>query len=296
MTENAIGWRSPEATPELTALIHDAREGRAALYAALADLDTGQMDALLRTLVVGDAAPACEPPLELDQPIDSLCEQALVARGPFDQGPVRTMLRERARMHLHLSRSTFALHTSQDLLTLWDEATRSEPIIREFIDEPRWRTAEDGVPFTGAKLAAIFGTKDLTPGDETADPASIPQLVEEVIAFASRQDLPPEIVAFGMSYLVFRIHPFKDGNGHTLRMLCCGLMHDAGYDEPTLLTYLDLLRGRHFEMCQLSRAVTLGKAATEEHIAFHLNVLLDAQREVLATLAKTRGGTPAPRI
>ncbi len=55
MTENAIGWHTPEATPELTALIHDVREGRSALYAALANLDTGQMDALLRTLVVGDA-------------------------------------------------------------------------------------------------------------------------------------------------------------------------------------------------------------------------------------------------
>ena len=205
MTENAIGWRSPEATPELTALIHDAREGRTA-YTALADLDTDHMDALLRTLVVGDAAPACEPPLDLDQPIDSLCEQALVAPGPFDQGPVRTMLRERARMHLRLSRSTFALHTSQDLLTLWDEATRSEPIIREFINEPRWRTAEDGVSFTGAKLAALFGTKDLTPGDETADPASIPQLVEEVIAFAKEQgfelsDTQLEAVAGGLEWL-----------------------------------------------------------------------------------------------
>lgn len=57
MTESTIGWHSPEATPELTALIHDVREGRAALYAALANLDTGQTDALLRTLVVGDAAP-----------------------------------------------------------------------------------------------------------------------------------------------------------------------------------------------------------------------------------------------
>ncbi len=109
-------------------------------------------------------------------------------------------------MHLHLSRSTLALHTSQDLLTLWDEATRSEPIIREFINEPHWRTAEDGVPFTGAKLAALFGTKDLIPGDEMADPASIPQLVEEVIAFAKEQgfelsDTQLEAVAGGLEWL-----------------------------------------------------------------------------------------------
>lgn len=100
-----------------------------------------------------------------------------------------------------------------------DEATRREPIIREFVDEPRWRTEADGLPFTGTKFAAIFGTMPLDPGNETANPADIPLLVDEIVSFAAREDLPPELVACGMPYLVFRIHPFKDGNGHVLRML-----------------------------------------------------------------------------
>jgi hypothetical protein len=214
-------------------------------------------------------------------PTKELCETCFNATGPFDRVHDRRMLRERARIYLHLARGSFSLRDGADLLALWDEATRREPIIREFVDEPRWRTEADGVPFTGAKFAAIFGTEPLAPGNETANPADIPQLVDEIVSFAARRDLPPELIACGMPYLVFRIHPFKDGNGHVLRMLTCSLMHAAGYHEAMLLAYIDLIRERHNDMCNLSREVSLGKAQTEDHAIFHMSTMVDAQRSVL---------------
>ena len=285
MRFDSIGWRSPRENAELSTLVQRAREGRNLLHAELHRLDDEQRDALVKRLVVRADEPACNPPLDLTQTADELCETCIEVRGPFDQGFTRRKLRERARIHLHLSHGQHALRSSSDLLALWDEATRREPDIRLFVDEPRWRTAADGVPFTGAKYSALYGARDLDPGNETAEPADIPQLVDGAVNFAARDDLPLEIIALAMSYLLFRIHPFRDGNGHTLRMLCCGLMHAAGYSEPALLAYIDLLHERRLDLCLLSQGVSLGRATTEDHVAFHVNLMLDAQQCVIDALS-----------
>ena len=289
----AIDWRPPQMTPELSVLIDSAREGRRRLEAAFLDMGAQKTDAFVKTLILGSGGDACEPPLAPSMQTKELCESCLCATGPFDQPRVheRRMLRERARIYLHLTRGPFPLRDGADLLALWDEATRREPIIREFVDEPRWRTDADGLPFTGTKFAAIFGTRPLDPGNKTAYPADIPLLVDEIVSLSAREDLPPELVACGIPYLVFRIHPFKDGNGHAIRMLTCSLMHAAGYHEAMLLAYIDLLRERHNGMCDLSREVTLGKAQTEDHAIFHMRTIVDAQRSVFEKIDGNRPPT-----
>lgn len=279
-------------TPELSKLIREVREDKDRLQLELRRMGERQTDALVRTMVLGTAGAACDPPLSLDLPTDELCERCLTARGPFDRGLDRRMLRERACMHLCLSRGSFALRSGDDLLAIWDDVTRHEPLIRQFVNEPRWRTEADGTPFTGAKMAAIYGARPLAPGDETADPADIPELVSEMVSFAARDDLPPELIAFAMPYLVFRIHPFVDGNGHVMRMLACVLLHSAGYPEPALIVYVDLFRKHRKEICLLSRDVSLGRASTTDHVILHMNLLLGAQRAVLEMLRKPRAYNP----
>ena len=232
-----IGWKSPSATPELMALVDEVRSNEQSIRQDLRRKGESQQDALIRQLIIGDAAEACNAPLRQFQNTAELCEACLQNYGPIDGARKRRFLRERARIQLHLSKNTSLLHTSADLLALWDEATAQEPPIRAFIDEPRWRRESDGLPFTQAMLAPIYGTIPLRPGLETANPADIPQLAEGIVDFARSDELPRELVALGLFYLFFRIHPFVDGNGHTTRMLVSDILHREGYSTPTLLTY-----------------------------------------------------------
>ena len=92
MAESTIGWRAPQVTPALSAALRDLREERRQLQKALAKLDAQRADELVRALVVGSAGTACDPPLDLGQSIDQLCESCLEARGPLSRGLARRML------------------------------------------------------------------------------------------------------------------------------------------------------------------------------------------------------------
>ena len=50
-----------------------------------------------------------------------------------------------------------------------------------------------------------------------------------------------------------------------------------------LLAYIDLIRERRSDMCELLREVTLGKAQPEDLALFHMRTMVDAQKTVLAT-------------
>ena len=284
MSYDTIGWTSPMVTPEVASLIERIRHTENRISKEFQAIGARRTDELTRTIIVGAARDACAPPLDLSLRLDELCEHCLEARGPLERGPARRMLRERARIHLVLANGSHGLRCRCDLLEMWDAATRREPEIRQFVGEPRWRTAADGTPFTGTKLAAIYGVTPLSPGNETADPEDIPELAEDIVRFATRDDLPPEVVALGLLYLVFRVHPFVDGNGRTARMLSSCLMHRAGYNEATLLAYVDGYRIHRGESCRLSQRVSLGSARTEDHVAFHLNIVQEAQERVCSLL------------
>ena len=284
MSFDEFGWRPPEVTRELDELITQARDAEQVVRAALGSLSAQEQERFVKSMVMGEDGDACVPPLDLSLGIDELCEACLDARGPFNRGDDRRLLRERARIHMRLSREPLDLRSTQDLLAAWDEATRKEPSIRVFVGEPRWRTEADGTPFTGARMAAIFGPLPLGPGRETADPKDIPQLAKVIVNYLQRDDLPPEVVALGLSYLIFRVHPFMDGNGHTIRMLCCDTLHRVGYSEPTLLAYVNGVYFRHDEMCDLSVDIALGRARTEDQVVFLLGLLRNAQEMVIGSL------------
>ena len=277
-------WRTPALTPELGELVDRARERECELRPRLQQSDARQEYAV-RSLIVGDALDVCDPPLDMQLPLEELCERAIEARGPVDGGVSRKHLRERARLYLHLSRGSWRLCDPDDLLELWDIATRREPVVRNAIDEARWRTADDPVPFTGARLAWLFGVQPLKPECATADPRDIGPLVESIVSFVRESDLPPELVAFGVKFPMFFTHPFYDGNGHTTRLLVCDTLSKAGYSSASLLALLDRLQKSRPEISRmLGRLRTSEIASSEEFVALHLGKLIEAQEAVTELL------------
>ena len=274
-------WRTPSLTPELGELVDRARE-RERQVRLLHERDGSRQADVVRSLIVGDALDACDPPLDIQLPLEDLCERTLEVRGPLEGGVERKHLRERARLYLHLSRGTWQLDDPEDLLELWDIATRKEPLVRNVIDETRWRTADDPVPFTGARMAWLFGVQPLKPECATADPCDIGSLVESMVSFVRESDLPPELVACAVEFMMFFTHPFVDGNGHTTRLLTCDLLHKTGYSTASLLALVDCLHESKPELSQMVRGVVMHEASSEELVAFYMGRLLAAQERVLA--------------
>ena len=276
-------WRMPALTPELGELVDLARESEHELRIRLGQSDARRASAV-RSLIVGDAVDACDPPLDMRLPLEKFCERAVEARGPLDGGVERNHLRERARLYLHLSHGSWQLGAPGDLLELWDVATRREPLVRNCIDEPRWRTADDPIPFTGGRITWLFGIRPLKPECATADPRDIGLLVESIVSFVRESDLPPELVAFGAAFPMFFAPPFVDGNGHTTRLLACDTLHKAGYSSATLLALIDRLHESRPDISQLVKGVVMGNASSEEFVAFYLGRLVAAQEAVMELL------------
>ena len=274
-------WRTPALTPELGELVDLAKKSEGEIRLRLQQSGARQEDAV-HSLIVGDSLDACDPPLDMQLPLEELCECAIEVRGPVDGGIRRSHLRERARLYLHLSRGTWQLDSPDNLLELWDVATRREPIVRNVIDEPRWRTADDPVPFTGARMAWLLGVQPLKPEGATADPCDIESLVESIVSFVRESDLPSELVAFGVKFPLVFAHPFRDGNGHTSRLLTCDILHKAGYSSASLLALLDRLHESRPEILQMIWDVKMGKATSEEFVVLYMGRLLAAQERVLA--------------
>ena len=277
-------WRTPSLTHELGELVDFAKKSERKIQLQLEQSAAQQEDAA-RSLIAGDALDACDPPLDMQLPLEELCERAIEARGPVDGGVRRNHLRERARLYLHLSRGSWQLDSPEDLLGLWDVATRREPLVRNAIDEARWRTADDPVPFTGARMAWLFGVQPLKPECATADPCDIGPLVESIVSFVHESNLPPELVACAVEFMMFFTHPFVDGNGHTSRLLTCDLLHKAGYSTASLLALIDCLHKSRPEISRMIQDIVKGKASSEEFVALYLGLLAEAQETVLDLLA-----------
>ena len=200
--------------------------------------------------------------------------------GVFLAGPSGySRARRRACSRTFLAAPQEPPRTPADLLSLWDEATRLEPLVRLRISEPRWRTGEDDVPFTTTPLSRALGTDPvpLPCGKKTADPARIPALVDGLFDFLSTGDLDPVLTAVHVPHLIGRIHPFVDGNGHTGRLLMCDLLARAGFGAPTLVAYVAVHRRRESQWDALMDSACLGRVGADELVSFQLRMLAKAR-------------------
>ena len=166
------------------------------------------------------------------------CQNCLSLRGCVREGRARRDMRERARVLAYLRRDAPLPRMPDELLALWEEANWKEP--RIYDDLPaHFRGEGDPVPFSQGSFF-FDRTGVAPPGYGTVLPAGILQDTEKLLDWL-QTGADREIVAAGAFFLLGRIHPFVDGNGHTLRMLTCGLLSGI-CSEATLIFFVSRLQ------------------------------------------------------
>ena len=197
---------------------------------------SSQQEAAACKLIIGENSALRNALLTADD-TRSFLDSCLTLRGSFREGRVRRLVREQARLLGYLADGAPLPDSAEAVLSLWETANRMEP--RWADDLPaHFRTPDERVPFAHGKNP--FVSAPVPVGYETSPPEEIPEAVSRLAEFVQRQDLPRELAAFTAHFLLVRIHPFPDGNGHTARLLCCGMLAPK-YSAATLTAFLSLM-------------------------------------------------------
>ncbi|MBR2761522.1 MAG: Fic family protein [Solobacterium sp.] len=146
-------------------------------------------------------------------------------------------VRERVRMLYRLREGVSLPGTEEDLLSLWKQANDGENT--KYGDGPvTYRKSGDPLPFAQKNPS---GGPDFVPeGCETTAPDQIMIETRHLLAFLKTEE-EPELKACAVFFLAGRIHSFRDGNGHLLRMLVIGIL-SSYYGIETLLAFLQRLQ------------------------------------------------------
>ena len=185
---------------------------------------SSQQEAAACKLIIGENSALRNALLTADD-TRSFLDSCLTLRGSFQDGKLRRLAREQARLLGYLADGAPLPDSAEAVLSLWETANRMEP--RWADDLPaHFRTPDERVPFAHGKNPFVS--------------APIPEAVSRLAEFVQRQDLPRELAAFTAHFLLVRIHPFPDGNGHTARLLCCGMLAPK-YSAATLTAFLSLM-------------------------------------------------------
>ena len=164
----------------------------------------------------------------------SFLEFCLKLRGGCSEARQRRLAREQARLLEYLADGAPIPDSAGAVLSLWETANRLEP--RWYDDLPaHFRTPGEHIPFAHGRNPLQSGPAPV--GFDTSPPEEIPEAIARLLEWVHRQGLPRELAAFASVFLLYRIHPFPDGNGHTARMLCCGMLAPA-YSAVTLSAFL----------------------------------------------------------
>ena len=159
-------------------------------------------------------------------------------------------LRERERVLHYLKSGAPLPQTSDDLLELWTVATRGDARVYDSLPA-HFRREGEHVPFSAD------GSGSVRPGWETVPPDAIQAETGAMLRWI-HTDTPCEVRAATAYFLFGRIHPFCDGNGRTLRMLCLGLL-SAEYATPTLLACLDRLQANRLLLAEAEARANTGR-------------------------------------
>lgn len=267
-----VSWCEMRVTPELLDLVSRARENEGVLRKSI-----GDPEIIVRTLVTEgvDAAEALAADASL--PTEKLFDYCFSLKGrPLDQAPSRRNMRERIRVWRHLNQSETSIPGSVDeLFSLWEEAVAGEyPVYRESTTA-RFRT---GIPFVehiGAPKATI-----VPPKKETVAPADIAKETSALLDFMQRTDIELELHTAAVVFAFLYIHPFRDGNGHTHRMLACSMLSQR-YSAVTLVAFVRARQAVRWEECKLIEGIVQDREDFGPYARFMLEKLCEAQESLM---------------
>ena len=271
-------WCTLSVTPEIEDMVRQMRDNECALAAAPAFVRDAR--ALERTLVGKDVDAAQELSADTALSDEELASRCLVLSGPpWDQAPQRRDMRERVRIWRRLASGEGSIPaTLDDLFALRGEAMAAEvPVYRE-ASTPRLRTA---IAF--AHGATPFEQGALPPGKETVAPELIGrEILGWLSSLASGTDkgFSLETRALEALFVFELIHPFRDGNGRTGRMLLCDMLA-ARYSVPTLLAFVGKLQANRRRIGQTTAAIVRERTDIAPFVELYLGLALEAQKDVL---------------
>ena len=274
IVRTGVSWCEMRITPDLLDLVSRARENEAILRKPL-----GDSEAVARTLVTAgvDAAEALAADASL--PTEELLDICFSLKGePFDQGPARRDMRELIRIWRRLNRSGAGVPGSVDeLFSLWEEAVFGEcPVYRESA-KASFRTGTPFVEHIGSPKATV-----VPPKKETVSPADLAKETNALLSFMKRADIEVELHAAAVVFAFLYIHPFRDGNGRTHRMLACSML-SRRYSAATLLAFVRARQAARWEEALLIEEIVQDRRDLGPYARFMLGKLCEAQRSAAAS-------------
>ena len=271
LIQTGVCWCEMHVTSELRELVVAARENERALQGQIRDPES-----VARAVAIADVdaakALAADPALNTEE----LFARCFALKGePLNQAPARRDMRERIRIWRRLTRGDTQTPRSVDeLFALWEEAVAGEyPVYRESATAG-FRT---GIPFVEA-----FGRPrlaEIPPEKETVAPADIARETDALLAFLGRSDIEAELHAAAAAFALVYIHPFRDGNGHTHRMLTCSMLAKR-YSPATLLTFVRARQAARHEESRLIERIVQERADIGAYARFVLEKLCEAQESL----------------
>ena len=165
--------------------------------------DPGSLDDACRRLVV-NAVPGAREQVGLsDVDADEFVRRCFSLSGGYIQRIMFKSVREAARAYASPVAPRLP-QTKEELLRLWEAANAGEPDMK--VDVSR----------------AVLRRSPLFIGDRkipTCPPEHLEEQLAFLLAFLGDNRIPPLARATAGVHLLWRIHPFRDGNGHLGRMM-----------------------------------------------------------------------------
>ena len=265
-----------EPSEEWTELLVEARTNEQAVRGSFPS--EADREAAARRLIAGNS-PVLQEALRSVADPGAFCDFCLSMRGPLQEGRQRRIIREQARMLDYLADHAPIPDSAEALLQLWETANRREP--RWHDDLPaHFRTADDPIPFAHGRNP--FEPGPIPPGYRTSPPEEIPEAISGLTAWIRRRDLSPELLAFSTVFLLYRIHPFSDGNGHTARLLCCGLL-SSHYSAVTLTAFIGLMHEFRRSVFDATMLAELSTGDLLPECCVLLRLLIRGQKRLLTS-------------
>ena len=214
----------------------------------------------------------------------SFMEFCLELRGGVSEARQRRLVREQARLLEYLPEGAPVPDSAGAVLSLWETANRLEP--RWYDDLPaHFRTPGEHIPFAHGRNPLQPGPMPV--GFETSPPEEIPEAVARLVEWVQRQDLPRELAAFAAHFLFARIHPFPDGNGHTARLLCCGMLAPV-YSTVTLTAFLSQMVENRLSIVNAAILADVSNGDLAPQCCTLLRLLIRGQKRLLAGKHESR--------